>query len=351
LTAFQDARLAATRNVILVTLDGVRVEEIFAGLDLAVLQSTIEKGAVEETATYRAYWAATPAERRERLMPFFWRTLMTRHGSIAGNTAKGSAVTVANRHRFSYPGYAEILTGQAHDDVINSNEARRIPFPTVLEAMKHGLGVSSDRIAAFASWGTFDAIVEHQAGAITSNAGIEDYESDDPQLRLLNQLQRELTTPWESVRHDGLTFRLALAHLAAHRPRALYIALDETDDWAHDGRYDRVLTTLAQIDRYLQQLWEFVESQPDFRDKTTLIVTVDHGRGRTPQDWRTHGAKVEGAQDIWIAIVDPDSRRRGEWINAPALRQNQIAATLARAVGLDWGLLSPGSGPSIPLMP
>lgn len=351
LPAAQPAPPARSRNVILVTLDGVRVEEIFGGLDLAVLRSTVEKGSVEETALYKSFWAPTATERRERLMPFFWRTLMTRYGSIGGNAARGSKATITNRHRFSYPGYAEILTGQAHDEVINSNDARRIPYPTVLEFLKRKLEVSPAQVAAFSSWATFDWIVEHEPGVITSNAGVEDYESSDPQVRALNQLQRETTTPWEHVRHDSLTFRLAMAHLARHHPRALYVALDETDDWAHDGRYDRVLTTLAQIDRHLQQLWEFVQSQEDYRDKTTLIVTVDHGRGRTPQDWRQHGEKVEGAQDIWIAVVDPGSPRRGEWANARTVYQNQIAATLTRALGFEFSESNPHSGKAMTLTP
>ena len=142
-----------------------------------------------------------------------------------------------------------------------------------------------------------------------------------------------------------------MAHLAAYRPRVLYIAFDETDDWAHDGRYDRVLTALAQIDRHLQQLWEFVQSQEDYRDKTTLVITVDHGRGRTPQDWRSHGEKIEGAQDIWIAHVDPGSSRRGEWTNAPTVHQNQIAATLARALGFDFSESNPHSGDAIAVAP
>src|SRR5712692_9443739 len=127
----------AAENVILITLDGVRTEEIFGGLDLDVLRSTTRRGtAVEQTRAYERYWAETPEARRERLMPFFWGTMATKHGSIAGNRARGSSVRVTNRHRFSYPGYAEILVGQAHDEAIDSNDKRRNPFPTVLEFLK-----------------------------------------------------------------------------------------------------------------------------------------------------------------------------------------------------------------------
>src|SRR5438309_6425800 len=169
-------QIAQIANVILITLDGVRTQEIFGGLDLDVLRSTVHRDAkVEETRAYQRYWAATPEARRERLMPFFWRALMVEHGSIAGNRSHGSAVRVTNRHRFSYPGYAEILTGEAHDDVIDSNDKRRNPYPTVLEFLVKKLGLGRRQVAAFASWDTFDWIVEHEPGTITSNAGFDTY--------------------------------------------------------------------------------------------------------------------------------------------------------------------------------
>jgi hypothetical protein len=99
-TSFQPPAAAArgADNVILITLDGVRWQEIFGGLDIDVLRSTLRAGTkIEETRAHQRYWAATPEARRERLMPFFWRTLMTEHGSIAGNRARRGSVDVTNR--------------------------------------------------------------------------------------------------------------------------------------------------------------------------------------------------------------------------------------------------------------
>ena len=80
---------AAPPAVVLITLDGARTEEIFGGLDLAVLKSTLsDKQTVETQPVYRRFWAPTPEARREKLMPFFWGTLMREHGSIAGNRAQ-----------------------------------------------------------------------------------------------------------------------------------------------------------------------------------------------------------------------------------------------------------------------
>ena len=231
--------------------------------------------------SYKKYWAHTLEERRMKLMPFFWGILMKQHGSIAGNRKLGSKVKITNRHWFSYPGYSEILTGQAHDDVIDSNARRRNPYPSVLEFLKKELQLDARQVAVFACWEVFNWIAEHEEGAITLNAGFEAYEHPDPLIQELSRLQFETPTPWSSVRHDVYTFRFALAHLATYRPRALTMALGETDDWAHRRRYDRVLSALERNDNYLRQLWKFLQSDEQYRGKTSLLITTDHGRGIT----------------------------------------------------------------------
>ena len=334
-------------NVILITLDGARVEEIFGGMDLEILRSTLRPGEkVEDSSVYRRFWAESSKTRREKLLPFFWKTLMAQHGSIAGNPAVGSSVRLANRHRFSYPGYAEILLGEPHDDVIKSNDPIRNPYSSVLEVLRGRLGVSAEKVATVGSWAHFNAIVEHIEGATFVNAGQEPFDTGGAH-EVLNALQAETSTPWSNMRYDSFTFRIAMAHLASSRPRVLYLALGETDDWAHDGRYERVLEAYARSDDHLAELWGWLQSQPDYRDRTHLLVTTDHGRGRTANDWRNHGATVEGAQDVWIAFASPSMSRRGEWTRHQPLSSSQIAATIANWVGVDWNQIRPAAGKPI----
>jgi hypothetical protein len=335
-------------RIVLVTLDGVRQQELFGGLDVEALRSTLaEKETLEAHAAYKRFFVVSPDERRKKLMPFFWGTLMAEHGSIAGNRAIGSTVKLTNRHWFSYPGYAEILLGIAHDDTIASNDPTRNPYVTVLEGIRDKLALPRERVATFASWGVFNAIAEHTEHATFINAGLEAYEHSDPLVRQLSAMQFESLPPWDVVRHDAYTFRLAMAHLASARPRVLYLAFDETDDWAHDGKYGRLLDAYARIDGYLRELWTWLQSQPDYKGRTHLLMTTDHGRGRTSTDWRNHGAKVEGSEDVFIAFVSPAVRARGEWRGHAPLTTSQIAATLARWMGVDWKAMSPGAGAAI----
>ncbi len=334
-----------TENVILITFDGARTQEVFGGLDLDILKDKTRRGKVEESSLYKKYWAATAEERRAKLMPFFWGTLMKEHGSIAGNRSLSSAVMTTNKMWFSYPGYSEILTGQAHDDVINSNDRNRNPNTSVLEFLKRKLKLNKTQVALFGSWDVFNWIGEHEEGAVTINSGHEPYElAATAELKALSKLQNEKLSPWDSVRYDYFTVRFALEHMKKYQPRVVHVALGETDDWAHAGEYAHVLDSFHHNDQQIKELWDYLQSSPKYNGKTSIIFTTDHGRGKTIKDWTDHGEKVPEAQYIWMAFVSPDSQLRGEWKNAETIYQNQAAATLCRWLNLDYSENNPQAG-------
>lgn len=327
---------AAASHVVLVTLDGTRWQDLFGGVDLDILRSTSGETPVEQTETYRRFWAATPEARRAKVMPFLWSRLAAQEGFLAGNRRAGSRMQVANTMRFSYPGYSELLTGAPHDDRITSNDNKRYPFLTVLEWLRRDLGLPTSGVAAFGSWETFNYIAEREEGAITINAGFEDFEHPDPEIRTLSALQHLTPNGFHGARHDVYTFRFGLAHLQTARPRVLYLAFDETDDWAHLKRYDLVLDTLHRTDRQLEQLWTWLQADAEYRGRTTLVLTVDHGRGRTPADWTEHGASVDGAEETWLGCFGAGVTARGESAVAGPLETRQVAATIAALAGRDF---------------
>jgi hypothetical protein len=145
-------------------------------------------------------------------------------------------------------------------------------------------------------------------------------------------------------RFDAFTFRLAMAHLETEKPRVLYIAFGETDEWAHQREYQRTLDAAARTDGWLRELWGRLQSDEQYRDRTAIVMTTDHGRGVTPEDWGDHGSRVAEAEHVWMAFVSPDSGLRGEWRDSETLYSNQVAATLARLLGLDYLRRQPDAG-------
>ncbi len=110
-----------TRNIILITADGLRWQDLFGGMD-PMLKDQKSAGMDGAAALKAKLWRATPEERRNALMPFFWTTLAPK-GVVLGNVKKQSSVRVTNTYRVSYPGYSEILTGRAQDEAIRGNDA------------------------------------------------------------------------------------------------------------------------------------------------------------------------------------------------------------------------------------
>jgi len=325
-----------TRNVILFTADGLRWQDLFGGMDPMLKD---EKGAGMDGAKElkTKLWRPTAEERRNALLPFFWSTLAPK-GVVLGNVKKGSSVRVTNLYRVSYPGYSEILTGRAQDEAIRGNDAVRNPTPTVLEFLRRKLNLDSSQVALFASWEMFHLIGEHDPGSIVINAGYRVYDGPKPtaRMRFLSGLQFDVLSPWTEERHDYITFEMALEYMKVMKPRVLHVAFDETDDWAHDRRYNRVLDAINYLDRCLSKLWDAIQSSPEYKGTTTLIVTSDHGRGGTVDDWHSHGKEVAGADQIWVAMVGPDTPAVGEAANVPEIHQRDVAPTMLELMGVDY---------------
>jgi hypothetical protein len=335
----------ATENVILVMADGLRWQEVFAGAEEALLNK--ERGGVQDVPGLRKqFWRDTPEERRAVLMPFTWGVI-AKEGQLYGNRRAGSTSRVTNGLNFSYPGYNEVLCGFA-DPAITSNDRKNNANVTVLEWL-HGRPGFRDRIAAFTSWDVFPFIINTERSRLPVNSGNQPLTGvpDSDAVRLLNRLITETVPPSGDTRHDSFTFHAALAYLKARKPRVLYVSFDETDNYGHAGRYDRLLRAVHQADDYVKTLWETVQAMPEYRGKTTLIFCPDHGRGDGPVEWKNHGKKVKGSEHTWVAILGPDTPALGERTTIADVTHDQIAATLAAALDEDYRAACPRAGKPI----
>jgi hypothetical protein len=333
-----------TRNVIFVMTDGLRWQEVFQGADAALLNK--EHGGVANVEELRReFWRNTPEARREVLLPFLWSEI-ARKGQIFGNRERGSDAYLTNGLNFSYPGYSETLCGFA-DPRINSNDKVPNPNVTVLEWL-HRKPAFAGKIAGFGAWDTFPAILNADRAGFPVNAGYDPLTIAPvpPSLALLNRLKKEIRY-WEGEPFDALTFHTAIEYFKQHKPRILFLSLGETDEWAHGGRYDLYLTAAQRFDLYVRELWETAQSIPEYRDATTLILAVDHGRGLAPVDWKSHGQRLPETKFTWMAFLGPDTAAKGERSKTPPVTQDQIAATLAALLGEDYATAVPRAGKPI----
>ena len=324
-----------TENVILVTLDGMRWQEIFGGADARLLASAAGPA------------ARLPAEARRRaLLPFLWSTVAGQ-GQLYGNRAYGNRVNVANYQHFSYPGYQELLTGFPNPR-IHSNAPVPNTYPSVLARLNQEPAYRG-RVAAFASWEVLGAVLSAPGGGFYLNAGWQP--AAGPGLTAAEQRRnaylRTCARPFAHERTDTLTFAYAFDYLRREQPRVLYLAFGDTDEQAHQGRYADYLAAAHTADRYLAQLWAYVQATPAYRDKTTLIITTDHGRGRgRGRLWRGHGLWVPGSGQTWLAVLGPDTPPTGEQRGRNQLYNKQVAQTLAHLLAVPYHGECP-TGPAV----
>jgi hypothetical protein len=332
-------------KVVLVLIDGMRWQETFRGAEEGLLDRK-RGGVVEPERARERWWRPTAVERRELLMPFLWQVVAAQ-GQLLGDRDSGSVVSVSNPHRFSYPGYSEMIVGFA-DPRVDSNRSYVNPNRTVLEWLASRPEFAG-RVAVFGAWNRVFDIAGRGRNGVYVNAAFDAVTVGEISSRqeLLNRLKVETVPPWSGEPHDAFTFYAALEYVRANRPRVLWLTLGETDERAHERRYDLYLDAAHRSDAYLRALWEMLQSTEGYAGRTTLVVAVDHGRGRTRKDWTDHGAKVKGADEIWLAILGPHTPALGQRTGRDSVTLSQVAATVAAAVGEDWCAAEPRAAPPI----
>ncbi len=348
--SFASAADVKTRNVLVVTIDGLRWQEVFRGAEEALMTTDkVAGGGVPSgslTALRGDFLAATPEERRKKLMPFFWGTLVP-GGQAFGNRDLGSPARVTNAEFSSYPGYNELLTGAA-DPLIIGNA----PIPnrnvTVLEWL-HARPGYQGRVAAAAAWNVFVPILN--PGRSRLPLFVTQQQSAPgkatPRIAEIERWMADIPPITAAENFDAFVYHAAVDMFDTYQPRVFLLALGEPDEWAHARRYDRYLYSIQRCDRFIRQLWEKLQALPHYRDTTSIVLSPDHGRGIAPEDWTSHGKKVPHSEQTWFAAFGPDTPARGERRNTSEMIQAQVAATVAALLGEDYRAAFPKAAPPV----
>lgn len=336
-----------TENVIVVTWDGYRWQEFFGGADEFLINSKGASGTADLEGTKEKYWRDTPTERRELLTPFIWNVI-AKQGQIFGDPSKNAPARVTNGMNFSYPGYNEIFCGFG-DPAIDSNSKVNNANMSVLEFLDK-MPAYKGKVAAICTWDVFPYILRSSENGIPVFSGwtiLDDAKLGEHGQRV-NEMVKNLPHYWPGNTFDLLSIEATREYLPKTKPRVFFLGLGETDEWGHARRYDLYLGAAQNGDRYLQELWSWLQSDPQYKNKTTLILTTDHGRGKNPADWTSHGEDVEDAEYMWIAVMGPDTPALGVRENIETT-QAQVAATIAALLGEDFNAASPKSAKPLPV--
>ncbi len=335
-----------TQNVVLIVSDGLRWQEVFQGADPLLLDAKNGGSWVEDAELKRRYWRDTPQERRQILFPFIWGTV-AKQGQVFGNRALGSDAHVTNGLAFSYPGYNEMSVGFPNP-AITSNEFGPNPNASVFEWLNKSPELSG-RVAIYGTWRTYEDIFNAPRSHLVMQAGwtTPPGTHDAAKNALLARLF-DTTTRFdeEDLGNSFLQVEL-LDYVRTGKPRVLFVGYGETDNWAHQGRYDLVLQSAHRTDAFVKELWDTMQAMPQYHGTTTFLITADHGRGSGPVEWKEHGVREKGSENVWLAVIGPDTPALGERTNIAPVMQAQIAATVAALIGKDYRKDVPRAAPAI----
>ena len=263
-------------NVIFITVDGVRWQELFHGPDGLLANGD-----------------SAP------IFPYLFKTLVP-EGFLFGNKDKGDPMYVANPTNVSLPGYQSMMGGVTQP--CSGNGCGQIGVETFPERLVRQLGVRREQIATFASWKKIAQAVEHAPGATVSNAGMNDFTDpagSDAELVSLNANQRRESPPWSDARFDKYTWAQAMRYLKLRHPRFLWISFDDSDEYGHRDEYANLLKVLRQYDGWLGDLDQTLRGMGDYGKNTALVITTDHGRG-SGFDWTDHNSGLPDSRFIWL---------------------------------------------------
>jgi len=112
-------------------------------------------------------------------------------------------------------------------------------------------------------------------------------------------------------RKDKTTFHLAMKILEEDHPRLSLIAFREPDVSAHKGDMEGYVRGLKDTDSYVFKIWEFIQSDPVYQNKTALFITNDHGRHLDSVDsgFYDHGDDCDGCRHISLLLLGPDFKK------------------------------------------
>lgn len=130
---------------------------------------------------------------------------------------------------------------------------------------------------------------------------------------------------------DQPTYDKVFSLLTSEKPPHLMLVnFLAVDSYGHSNQWDMYLKSLQACDTYVAQIWNVIQSSPKLKDKTTLIITNDHGRHLDghKDGFVNHGDGCEGCRHIMLLGLGPDFKKNQ--VVKTCSEQIDISTTVAK---------------------
>ena len=141
--------------------------------------------------------------------------------------------------------------------------------------------------------------------------------------------------------HDTTAWRNLQTVMNTYHPKLSIVNMAQTDSVGHAGSgnegltnasFVRYLGAIKQADSIAYKLWTAIQADTIYKNKTTLIITNDHGRHTTSlTGWISHGDQCDGCKHIMSLVIGPDTRANK--VDSTTVQQIDYAPTIGKLMG------------------
>ena len=123
--------------------------------------------------------------------------------------------------------------------------------------------------------------------------------------------------------------------MADHTVSLMLVNLHETDRKAHSEEWGAYTGAMGFAAEDLVAFWDRLQADPDYAERTALLVVTDHGRhlDGVAEGWIEHGDECQGCRKTFLLAVGPGIRE--DWVSDGAASLVDVAPTVAHLMGID----------------
>ncbi len=134
---------------------------------------------------------------------------------------------------------------------------------------------------------------------------------------------------------DPYTMEIVDSVITNFHPRLMLLNLLEPDVQGHANNWEKYLKGIQSTDQQALDLWNMIQNDPVYRNKTALFITNDHGRhcDGHKDGFKSHGGGCDCCRRISLVALGPDFAK-GKVVSKE-YEMTDITATAAAILGLN----------------
>jgi hypothetical protein len=135
---------------------------------------------------------------------------------------------------------------------------------------------------------------------------------------------------------DELSVYVARHLMRQHAPSLLWVTLHDIDV-AHSGTFSLYIDGIKRCDRLCAELWQAIQKDPEYANKTTMFILPDFGRDADidpgGNGFQHHRTGDQMSRTTWMMVLGPGVRQNV--VVDRAVESTDLIPTLGSLLGFD----------------